>query len=228
MPMTFTQPALPSGKAPLANLSKLRDVAALGCTDSDLAVRQVQVYDWFEQWNDRFFSNRLRPVHVNVSLTKFGKNLGLCSYKPVQYIEIHPCCFNRQTKTISGIEMPSAAWIVLHEMIHLVAAQTSKDIWGADKNCHTTPVWVDWCNFIADQLEMPLSYAQMKRGKERTSDGQERINVWKPRNGIKPIIREGTRLASYEETRCFPYAATDALMQDNLEIRGELTQLPQF
>jgi hypothetical protein len=230
---TFKQPPLPSGKAPLSNLDKLRDVASLGCSDPDLAIRQVQVYDWFELWNERFFGNRLRPVHINVSLTRYGKNLGLCHYEPVQYIEIHPQCWKgaaaHHSQAIGDTAMPSAAWVVLHEMIHLATAQTAGEIWGADDNCHTTASWVGWCNFIAEQLGMPLSYVEMKRGKERTSDGAARVNAWKSRVGIEPIIRPGTRLATYDETRCFPYLASDPLMQDNLEQRkGQEPQLPQF
>ncbi len=228
----FSQPPLPAGKAPLANLSKLRDVAAIGCSDPALAIRQVQVYDWFQLWNERFFSNRLRPVHINVSLTRYGKNLGLCHYEPVQYIEIHPQCWSgaaARHQAIGNTAMPDAAWVTLHEMIHLAAAQTEGDIWGADDNCHTTTSWVSWINYIAEQLELPLSYVEMKRGKVRTSDGLARLNAWKPRVGIEPPIRPGTRLATYDETRCFPYLAADSLMQDNLEQRqGQEPQLPQF
>jgi len=220
----FNQPPLPSGKAPLSNLTKLRDVAALGCSDPDLAIRQVQVYDWFELWNDRFFSNRLRPVHINVALTRYGKTLGFCHYEPVQYIEIHPRCWQRKPQSIGDTEMPSAAWVVLHEMIHLVAAQTEGDIWGADDNCHTTPIWVAWCNHIAEQLQMPYSYAQMKRGKTSVAEGRQ--NIWKPIG--EPLLRPGTTLASYDETRCFPYVASDPLMAENMETRGEQTQMPQF
>ncbi|KZR72727.1 hypothetical protein PMIT1327_00362 [Prochlorococcus marinus str. MIT 1327] len=233
----FKQPALPPGKARLSDLTKLRDVAAIGCSDPDLAIHQVQVYDWFEQWNERFFSNRLRPVHVNVSLTNYGKNLGLCIGFPVQYIEIHPQCWKgkavHHSQAIGNTEMPSAAWVVLHEMIHLAGDQAGQETWGADHNCHTTPIWVGWCNFIAEQLELPLSYAEMKRGKTKADpDDGYRANVWKPRRGMEPVIREGTRLASYDETRCFPFSETDVLMQENKEVRKikgeEVERLPSF
>ena len=224
----FNQPSLPSGKAPLSNLTKLRDVAALGCSDPDLAIRQVQVYDWFELWNDRFFSNRLRPVHINVALTGYGKFLGLCCASPVQYIEIHPQCWRggaaHHGKAIGDTEMPSAAWVVLHEMMHLAADQAGLDGRGADGNCHTTPIWVAWCNHIAEQLQMPYSYAQMKRGKTSVAEGRQ--NIWKPIG--EPLLRPGTTLASYDETRCFPYVASDPLMAENMETRGEQTQMPQF
>jgi hypothetical protein len=219
----FRQPGLPAGKAPLSNLSRLRDVAALGCVDPDLAVRQVQVYDWFEQWNQRFFSNRLRPVHINVSLTSYGKTLGLCHYRPVQYIEIHPRCWRSAPQHVGSMVMPSAAWVVLHEMIHLAEVQTRGDVPG---NCHATPDWVGWCNYIAEQLDMPLSYAQMARGKSSVAEGRK--NVWKPACGASVLIRPGTRLADYDETRCFPYVAADPLMEENSEERDGQTQLPQF
>ncbi|KZR72703.1 SprT-like family protein [Prochlorococcus marinus str. MIT 1313] len=235
----FKQPALPAGKARLSDLTKLRDVAAIGCSDPDLALRQTQVYDWFEQWNERFFSNRLRPVHLNVALTSYGATLGLCHCAPVQYIEIHPQCWKSRigktiilvspNKAIGNTEMPSAAWVVLHEMIHLAEAQTNGDING---DAHATPLWVAWCNFIAEQLELPLSYAEMKRGKTKADSDGYRANVWKPRRGMEPVIREGTRLASYDETRCFPFSETDVLMQENKEVRKikgeEVERLPSF
>lgn len=225
----FKQPPLPSGKAPLSNLDKLRDVASLGCSDPDLAIRQVQVYDWFQLWNERFFNNRLRPVHVNVSLTRYGKSLGLCVNSPVQYIEIHPQCWKGAAKhhsqAIGDTSMPSAAWVVLHEMMHLAADQAGQDARGADNNCHTTPIWVAWCNYVAEQLDLPLSYARNKRGKSSVAEGRK--NIWVPID--EPVIRPGTRLATYDETRCFPYITSDPLMQDNLEQRnGQEPQLPQF
>ena len=233
----FPQPTLPSGKAPLSNLDKLRSVASLGCNDPDLAIQQVQVYDWFELWNERIFSNRLRPVHVNVSLTKYGKNLGLCSIAPVQYIEIHPQCWKGKARhhqqSVGSITLPSAAFVVLHEMMHLAGDQAGEDTWGADDNCHTTPIWIAWCNYVAEQLDLPLSYAELKRGKTKANADGERANVWKPRVGTEPRIRPNTRLATYDETRCFPYFSTDTLMQENLETRKAkdgtvTTQLPQF
>jgi hypothetical protein len=229
----FSQPALPAGKAPLSNLNKLRDVAALGCSDPDLAIRQVQVYDWFELWNDFFFSNRLRPVHIHVSLTRYGKTLGICASAPVQYIEIHPQCWNggaaHHSQAIGNTTMPDAAWVVLHEMIHLAIAQAGLESRGADDNCHATPIWAAWCNFIAEHLDLPLSYTQNKRGKAKAGADGIRKNIWKPRVGIEPAIRPDTCLATYDETRCFPYLAADRLMQDNLEQREGLEpQLPQF
>jgi hypothetical protein len=229
----FAQPPLPTGKAPLSNLNKLRDVAAIGCSDPDLAIRQVQVYDWFQLWNERFFSNRLRPVHINVSLTNYGKNLGVCYGYPVQYIEVHPQCWGgaaaHHSQAIGNTAMPDAAWVVLHEMIHLAASQAnlSTAVTKDGTNCHATSIWVAWCNFIAEHLDLPLTYAQNKRGKAKAGADGIRKNIWKPT--IEPTIRPGTRLATYDETRCFPYLASDPLMQDNLEQRqGQEPQLPQF
>lgn len=230
--MTFKQPALPSGSSPLSNLSKLRDVAAIGCTDPDLAICQVQVYDWFELFNERFFGNRLRPVHINVSLTNYGKTLGLCHSSPVQFIEIHPQCWKgraaHHSQAIGNTELPSAAWVVLHEMMHLAASQADlpSEVTEDGTNCHTTAIWVAWCNYIAQELGLPLSYAKNKRGKAKADVDGVRANIWKP--ATKPVIREGTRLATYDETRCFPYLASAPLMRENLEVRGKQTQLPQF
>ena len=224
--MAFQQPSLPTGKAPLSNLSKLREVAAIGCTESDLSIKQVQVYDWFEQWNQAFFGNRLRPVHVNVSLTAYGKKLGLCYYSPVQYIEVHPNCWRgaaqHHQQAIGNMKMPDASWVLLHEMMHLAEAQT---VGTPGRNAHNSQAWIGWCNFIAQELDLPLSYSQMKRGKNSVAEGRK--NVWIHSKGA--VVRPGTRLASYDEMRCFPYLATDLLMQDNLETnsKGE-SQLPGF
>ena len=229
----FKQPPLPSGKAPLSNLDKLRDVASLGCSDPDLAIRQVEVYDWFQLWNERFFGNRLRPVHVNVSLTSYGSSLGICYGYPVQFIEIHPQCWKgaaeHHSQAIGDTSMASAAWVVLHEMVHLAACQADlpPSLTKDGKNCHATSIWVAWCNYIAEQLDLPLSYARMKRGKAKADAEGKRKNIWVP-NG-EHVIRPGTRLASYDETRCFPYLASDPLMQENLEHRKDQEpQLPQF
>ena len=229
--ISFNQPLLPAGKARLSDLVKLRDVAAIGCSDPDLAVHQTQVYDWFEQWNERFFSNRLRPVHLNVALTSYGASLGLCHYAPVQYIEIHPQCWkgkaDHYSQVIGNTEMPSAAWVVLHEMIHLAEAQTQG--WS-DDNAHTTPLWIAWCNFIAEQVDLPLAYGHMKRGKTKADADGYRANVWK--HGKDAVVRPGTRLATYEETRCFPFLEKDVLMQENKEVRKikgkKVEQLPSF
>ena len=216
--MLFDQPQLPAGKAPLSNLGKLRDVAAIGCTDSDLAIRQTEVYDWFEMWNAAFFSNRLKPVHLNVSLTDYGASLGRCFYAPVQFIEIHPQCWkggaDRQNLGRST-DIHPAALVTLHEMIHLAEAQTIGATIGA--NCHATPTWIGWCNFIAEQVGLPMTYGQMKRGKAKADALGHRANIWK--HGKDATVRPGTRLASYDETRCFPFRADDALLQENKEIR---------
>ena len=228
--MYFSQPALPSGKAPLSNLSKLRDVAAIGCNDEELAIRQTKVYDWFEMWNDLFFGNRLRPVHINVSLTGYGAFLGLCYQAPVHFIEIHPQCWKggADHKTFGSTDCHPASLVVLHEMIHLAEIQTLGTI--ADKNCHLTPTWSAWCNYIAEQVNMPLTFGRMKRGKAKADSDGVRANVWKhPKNAI---VRTGTRLANYDETRCFPFLEDDQLMQENKEIRTikgkEVEQLPSL
>jgi hypothetical protein len=123
--------------------------------------------------------------------------------------------------------MPDAAWVVLHEMIHLASAQAGLESRGADDNCHATPICAAWCNFIAEHIYLPLAYAQNKRGKAKADSDGIRKNIWKPT--IEPAIRPGTCLATYDETGCFPHLSCDRLMQDNLEQRqGQEPQLPQF
>ncbi len=228
--MLFSQPSLPTGKAPLSNLAKLRDVAAIGCSDPDLAVHQTQVYDWFEMWNEAFFNNRLRPVHLNVALTDYGATLGRCFYLPVQFIEIHPQCWkgNADCKNLgNSTDVHPAALVVLHEMIHLAEAQT---VGYSSDNAHATPTWLGWCNFIAEQVDLPLTYGRMKRGKSKADSDGRRANVWKHDKGA--AVRPGTCLGSYDETRCFPFIESDQLMQENKEIRKikgkEVELLPQF
>lgn len=227
----FDQPSLPSGKAPLSDLSKLRDVAAIGCTDDDLAIRQTEVYDWFEMWNEAFFSNRLRPVHLNVALTDYGATLGRCFVAPVQFIEIHPQCWKGNADHHnfgSSTDVHPGALVVLHEMIHLAEAQLQGGF--SDANCHATPIWIGWCNFIAEQVGLPLTYGRMKRGKAKADADGRRANIWK--HGKGAAVRSGTRLASYDETRCFPFLEGAQLMEDNKEIRKikgkEVEVLPSF
>ena len=78
---------------------------------------------------------------------------------------------------------------------------------------------------------MPLTYGRMTRGKTKADKDGKRANIWKHAKDAEP--RTGTRLASYDETRCFPFLEDHALMQENKEIRKlkdgkQVELLPSF
>ena len=70
----------------------------------------------------------------------------------------------------------------------------------------------------------------MKRGKAKADADGHRANIWK--HDKDAGVRSGTRLASYDETRCFPFLEDAQLMRDNKEIRKvqgkEVEVLPSF
>jgi hypothetical protein len=224
----MTHPPLPTTTPDLTVLDRLRSVARVGCQDPERAVQSEQVYDWFRFWNDRIFSNQLSPVLVNVALTPYGGMLGLCHGGPVQFIEIHPACWDGAAAhhgTIGSLKMPDAAFVVLHEMIHLAVDQAGLPSRGTDGNCHTTPGWVGWCNHAAEVLEIPLTYVSYKRAKSGTAEGRHNVRV----PVAPPTLRPGTELATYDETRSFPCRLDAAIIQKNATLtKAGSLKLPTF
>lgn len=224
-------PPLPAAAPTLSNLPLLRSVARVGCLDPERAVQQEQVYDWFGHWNEAVFSSQLDPVLVNVSITPYGGSLGLFHPAPVQLIEIHPRCWNggaAHHETFGTLSMPGAAFVVLHEMIHLAVEQAGLPSRGLGGGSHNSAAWVGWCNFIAELFEIPLTYACYRRTKAAADpETGKRKNIRKPIS--PPTLRPGTRLATYDETTHFPYLVESPLIQANTSTTkaGE-PQLPTF
>lgn len=194
--MTTAHPPLPTTRPRLALLKALRDVAAVGTTDPTHASRQVELYDLFAHWNREVFADRLMPVHCNVALTPYGHTIGLCHYNPVQFIEIHPACWDGHADHhAQWTDGSGVSGVMLHEMIHLACSQAGQD------PDHKGAPWAAWCDFIGQYLGLPLTYVQHSRRKASTTDGR-RVNVWVPTVPTEP--RPSTRLASYAEIRSFP------------------------
>jgi hypothetical protein len=190
---------------------------------STLADRSL--YDWWQRWNKAYFENTLRPLFIYFGNSDYGRHVGFCRHLPNREIMIQKPGKTCGIKALHHLEsakrhdafndVPDSqyalALILLHEMMHQAAFEADSPL---KDNCHLTPIWLEHCNFIGDDLGLGLTYTPMVRAKQaqRNDDGTAikshegktvRQNVWRPK---KAELRAGTeRFATYEECRMFPF-----------------------
>jgi hypothetical protein len=196
---------------------------------STLADRSL--YDWWQRWNKAYFNNTLRPLFIYFGNSDYGRHLGFHRVLPRREIMIQKSGISCDIKGLHHIEsakrhdafsdVPDSqyalALILLHEMMHQAVYEAGGDL---NDNCHLTPIWLELCNFIGDDLGLGLTYAPMVRAKQaqRNDDGNAikshegktvRQNVWRPK---KAELRANTeRFATYDECRKFPFRGDEKL-----------------
>lgn len=230
----MSRPPLPKSKT---DFDLLEDLIRVHETVINPETSDRDLYRWWQLWNSIFFEERLHPIIVLTGLTDYGKFLGYCKAFPERYIMIQKngiaskqdgdekgahharsCKLHPFFKSLTP-QQYGVALIVLHEMIHQACFEAKVDA------SHEGEPWALHCNAIAPELGLPLTYAPMKRTKRtlrnengkaiRTWDGKlERVNVWVPL-WKESDLRPGTRFATHDECRSFPFMAGDSMITEN-------------
>lgn len=204
----------------LDDLIRVHESTAIGVDRS--------LYEWWKRWNKIYFENSLRPLFLHFGLSDYGRALGHYALQPVreiliqkvgrrkseQCLSVHDAAKHHEAfKDLSKYQY-SLALVLLHEMMHQLDHETGGFNGDNGDNCHQTPTWLEYCNFIGNDLGLGLTYAPMARQKVsktddegnivRNAQGQAmRVNVWKPMAG--ELLPNTVRFATYDECRRFPF-----------------------
>ena len=169
-----------------------------------------ELKEMWTKWNEIFFSSSLSPTLVTYENTDYGKWLGqfhlntgrITIRKYGHNTNSSQCAHHllacRRHEAFKGLTdfKYGIALVVLHEMMHQAVHE------NGGNNKHYSQDWADWCNLIAMELDIGLTYAGLKRGKTKTIEGS-RKNIWKPIDKTFQL-RENTRMATFQEMYTFP------------------------
>lgn len=183
------------------------------------------LYTWWKRWNKIYFENTLRPLFLHYGLSDYGRALGHYALRPVreiliqkvgrkkseQCLSVHVAAKHHEAfKDLSKYQY-SLALVLLHEMMHQSEHETGGSV---GDNCHQTTTWLEYCNFIGNDLGLGLTYSTMARQKVSKTDDEGNIvknaqgqtmrkNIWKPK--AKELLPNTVRFATYDECRRFPF-----------------------
>ena len=180
-----------------------------------------KVYDWWAEIDREVFDGKLEPCLIVIGVTEHSGCLGNCAPVAGQaritlhQALIHPAETIEDSKALERGEMPTRwsmpkSWmgetllkdVLLHEMQH--QAQGDLGLMEKGEDAHNGPSWAKLCQRSAEYLGISdrVFFPHYKRRKTKTADGP-RKNIWVALD--EENAPDGARIASQEETKCFPY-----------------------
>ena len=185
------------------------------------------IYDWWADLDRDIFGRQLSPALIVIGVTEHSGCLG--NSTPVagqSRITLHQACYApAQTKADLAVIADGGeptrwgfpiGWmgelfladVLLHEMMH--TAQADLGMRKPNEDAHHGQSWTAICNHVSKQFGFEglkgTWFPIYKRGKSviKNSDGTTtRVNEWKVSNPSEQP--KGTRVASFDEVRCFPH-----------------------